>query len=100
MKLRSARMVADTIARRADNALVLLLRGNVLVQHDKVRARFPSGVAWIEKAANNTLRVTVYGEDGVHVENSPEVRESVTALLELTTRGAVPQTSHLDATVE
>jgi hypothetical protein len=82
---------ADQLAHWTDPAaLLLLLRGNVLVEHDGVRARFQQGIVWIEKKPDGGFRVTVYGEGAVRLDNASESSQGESALLELNTGGSVP----------
>jgi hypothetical protein len=76
---------------------IVLLKGKVLVEHGVVEARMQQAVAWIDQEGfrkTGILRVTLYAEGNVTLENGPENHAGARALIELSTRGELKLTAH------
>lgn len=69
---------------------ILLLKGLVLVEHGVVHARMQQAVGWVDldrKKKTGILRLELYGEGDVTLENSPDSKTGPNALIDLNTRG-------------
>jgi len=67
---------------------VILLKGKVLVEHGVVQVRAQNAVAWIDQQRQTgILRLDLYAEGDVALENGPESHSSARALADLSTRG-------------
>jgi hypothetical protein len=76
---------------------VLLARGHVEVEHGVFLAHLGDGVLWIDQEGfrrSGVLRVEMYAEGKVSVENGSETRSADRALINLTTRGEVKLRAH------
>jgi hypothetical protein len=86
-------LLADDMATWVEGGLrVILLKGNVLVEHGVVQARMEQAVAWIDQdhyRQTGVLEVHLYGEGNVALENGPETHSGPRALIDLRTRGEV-----------
>lgn len=74
------------------NQRVLLLKGTVLAEQGIVRLRAQEAVGFVdlEKAKRtNVLRLDLYAEGDVRVEQGPDSRAGPSALIDLSTRGEV-----------
>ncbi|HMF12654.1 MAG TPA: hypothetical protein VKE94_10125, partial [Gemmataceae bacterium] len=75
-----------------DGKLVVMARGNVLLQMGVFHARFSEGIVWIDVArqkATRILHADVYAEGELRVENGTDVKRGVKGLLDLSTRGTL-----------
>src|SRR5262249_17706687 len=73
-----------------EGKIVLLLRGQVLVQQNVVQARFQEGVVWVDLKRFQTtgiLHVDLYAEGQVRLDTTLESQESPRSALDLNTRG-------------
>jgi hypothetical protein len=71
---------------------VVLLRGKVLVEHGVLQIRMQQGVVWIDQDKKKTtgiLRVDVYAEGDVSIENGADNKAAARALVDISTRGEV-----------
>jgi hypothetical protein len=69
---------------------VFLLRGLVLAQQAIVRARFQQGVAWVDVSrykVTGKLRMELYAEGEVRIDDGSAIRDYPRAILDITTRG-------------
>ncbi len=69
---------------------VFLLRGLVLAQQGIVQVRFQQGVAWVDVSRyrdTGKLRMELYTEGDVRIEDGTEPHDHPRAILDLTTRG-------------
>lgn len=76
---------------------IVLLKGKVLVEQGVVELRMQQAVAWVDQEEyrkTGVLRVTLYGEGEVSLENGPESRSGERALIELNTRGELKLRAH------
>src|SRR5438876_55155 len=76
---------------------IILLKGKVLVEHGVVETRTQQAVAWIDQdeyRKTGILRLTLYAEGEVALENGPESRTAERALIDLNTRGEVKLRAH------
>jgi hypothetical protein len=76
---------------------VVLLRGQVLVQHGILRARFSQGVLLIDLKRYQQTRVwdvELYAEGEVRVQSGAEVTSGPTAFVDLHTRGELRFNAH------
>jgi hypothetical protein len=76
---------------------VVLLKGKVLVEHGVVEARMQQAVAWVDQEGyrkTGILRVTLYAEGEVSLENGPDSRSAERALIDLNTRGEEKLKAH------
>lgn len=89
---------ADEIATWTEgDTRVLLLKGQVLVQHGVVRAQFQDGVLFADTGryrATQVWDVDLYGEGGTVVLNGTESSGGATAFLDLHTRGELKLNAH------
>jgi hypothetical protein len=75
-----------------DGRLVVLAKGNVLVQMGTLHSRFTSGVLWIDLQGRQKTRVLhadLYAEGDVRVENGTDNKRGKKALIDLNTRGTL-----------
>jgi hypothetical protein len=86
-------VAADTVATwMEDGKLVIVARGNVLVQMGVFHARFAQGILWLElsrQKATRVLHADVYAEGGLRVENGTEIKRGAAGILDLNTRGTL-----------
>jgi hypothetical protein len=71
---------------------VVLLRGKVLIEHGVLQVRLQQGVVWIEqeqKKSTGIMRVQVYAEGDVTIENGAETKAAARALVDISTRSEV-----------
>jgi hypothetical protein len=71
---------------------IVLLRGKVLVEHGVVQARMQQAAAWIDQERyrrTGILRVEIYAEGEIRIQNGPEILTGARAFLDLSTRGEV-----------
>ncbi|HLJ92999.1 MAG TPA: hypothetical protein VKU02_07390 [Gemmataceae bacterium] len=76
---------------------IVLLKGKVLIEHGVVEARMQQAVAWVDQDGyrkTGIMRVSVYAEGDVTLENGPENRSGEKALIDLSTRGEVKLKAH------
>jgi len=76
---------------------ILLLKGQVLVQHGTLRAQFQDGVFFVDLKSYKATRiwnVDLYGEGGASVQNGAVVTNGKTAFLDLHTRGDLKLNAH------
>jgi hypothetical protein len=69
---------------------MVLLKGKALLEHGVVQARMQQAVVWIDQQdyrKTGILRVEVYAEGEVTLENGTETRTGPQALLQVSTRG-------------
>jgi hypothetical protein len=69
---------------------VFLLRGLVLAQQGVVQTRFQQGVAWIDLSRHKVtgkLRMELYAEGQVRIDDGTAIHEYPKAVLDVTTRG-------------
>jgi hypothetical protein len=88
---------ADEIAAwKEGERLVVLLRGQVLLQQGFVLLRCQEAVGWVDLTRHQSglLHVDLYAEGGVRLDVSAEVRDGPKALIELNTRGEFKLTPH------
>jgi hypothetical protein len=89
---------ADEITTWTDgDTRVLLLKGQVLLQHGLVRARFQSGVLFVDLKgyqATQVWGVEIYGEGDASVQNGADISSGPTAFLDLHTRGELKLNAH------
>jgi hypothetical protein len=90
-------VAADEIATWVENGqLVLLVRGNVLVQMGLLHARFREGIVWIDLAnrkKTKVLHAELYVEGDLRIENGTETKRGARGLLDLSTRGTLEMKS-------
>lgn len=82
---------------------VLLLKGNVLVQQGALQARFEQGVVWMDTAGfqrTRIMRLDVFAEGNVDIENGSENQRGATALFDLSTRGELKLNAHKNKVVQ
>src|SRR5262249_26723850 len=86
-------MSADTIATWTQGGQrVVLLRGKVLVEHGVLHQRMHEAVVWVDQEGyrrTGILRVEIYAEGDVKLENSTDVKANPKALVDLSTRGEI-----------
>jgi hypothetical protein len=89
---------ADDIATWTEgDTRVLLLKGQVLLQHGLVRAQFQNGVVFVDLKgyrATQVLGIDVYGEGGASVQNGSDVSSGPAAFFDLHTRGELKLNAH------
>jgi hypothetical protein len=76
---------------------VLLLRGQVLLQHGLVRVQFQNGVLFVDLKGYEATRVwnvEVYGEGDASVQNGADISSGPAAFLDLHTRGELKLNAH------
>src|SRR5262249_25236523 len=77
-------MSADTIATWTQGGQrVVLLRGKVLIEHGVLHQRMQDAVAWIDQEGyrrSGVLRVEIYAEGDVKLENGSEVKANPRAV--------------------
>jgi hypothetical protein len=77
--------------------LIVLLRGQVLVQQGIVHFRCQEAVGWIDLKrykATSILHLDLYGDGGVRLDVSYEIKDGPRALIELNTRGEFKLNAH------
>jgi hypothetical protein len=86
-------MHADSISTWMEGGQrILLLKGKVLIEHGVVLLRMEQGAAWVDQEhyrQTGIMRVDVYAEGNVALENGKDVRSSAQALIGLNTRGEI-----------
>ncbi|MBY0527816.1 MAG: hypothetical protein K2R98_30750 [Gemmataceae bacterium] len=91
-------LYADDIATWTENGQrIILLKGKVLVEHGVVTTRAQRAVAFVDEGRyrqTRILRVDVYAEGEVRVENGPDARTGPKALVDLNTRGDLKLKAH------
>jgi hypothetical protein len=84
---------ADEIITWTDgNRRLFLLKGTVLVEQGVVHLRMKQGAAWTDQEQTRRtgiVRMNVYAEDSVQLENGADIRTGPTARIDLNTRGEV-----------
>jgi hypothetical protein len=89
---------ADEISTWNDEGvIVLLLRGQVLVQQSVSQTRFQEGVAWVDLQrykATGIMHLDLYAEGQVRVDTSIEIQDAARAVLDLNTRGEFHVRAH------
>jgi hypothetical protein len=94
---------ADEIATWNENGLVvLLLRGQVLVQQGVAHCRFREGVAWVDMKRSLTsgiVHMDLYAEGQVRLDTSTENQDGGRAVLDLNTHGEFRVRVHRDKVV-
>jgi hypothetical protein len=82
---------------------VLLLKGTVTVEQGVLRLRARQAVAWVDQdRAHRTgvVRLDLYAEGEVLLDNGPDARTGATALLDLNTRGEIKLRAQKQKAVE
>jgi hypothetical protein len=76
---------------------VFLFRGLVFAEHGVVQARCKEGVAWIDASRyrdTGKLRLELYAEGQVRIDDGSAIRDYPRAILDLTTRGEFKVHAH------
>jgi hypothetical protein len=86
-------VAADEVATWVeDGKLVVMARGNVLVQMGTLHARFTQGILWIDlqgRQKTKILHADLYAEGDLRVQNGTENKLGSKGLLDINTRGTL-----------
>ena len=89
---------ADEIATWVEGTRrIILMRGNVLVEHGVVHSRMKGGVAWVDPdqtRRTGIMHLELYAEGDVTLENGPQSQVCQKAYLDLFTRGELKLQAH------
>ncbi|MFN4261858.1 MAG: hypothetical protein ACK4RK_21465 [Gemmataceae bacterium] len=95
---------ADSIASWTQGGRrILLLRGKVLVEHGVIHIRAQQAVAWVDEdqlQRQQLLRLEIYAEGEVRLDNGPDQRRCSQAVIDISTRGELKVRSQVTPLIQ